>query len=381
MANRRHFGTVRKRPSGRWQAVYWQDGGLHSAGTFATKADALARLSTVEADFRRGAWIDPSAGQVTLKKYADEWITRRPDLAVRTRELYEDLLKLHILPSLGQTAIAGLTPSRVRGWNAALAAEHPSTASKAYRLLSTMMRNAVDDDLIAKTPCKVIGAATEHAAERPIATVAEIEALSIAMPSHLRLLVELASWCQLRRGELLGLRRSDVDLLHATIRITRSRTFKRDGSSLTKPPKTSSGIRTLSIPPNIMESMTNHLDHFTSVHKEAELFTSEAGAPLSAASLQRAWAKARRSVGRSDLHLHDLRHTGLTLAAATGATTAELMHRAGHASASASLRYQHATRDRDQVLANALAELATPKTISGTRASETPAMKAVRRVQ
>jgi hypothetical protein len=184
MANRRHFGTVRKRPSGRWQAVYWQEGGPHSAGTFATKADALARLSTVEADFRRGTWIDPSAGQVTLKTYANEWIARRPDLAIRTRELYEDLLRLHILPCLGQTTIAGIAPSKVRAWNAELTVKHPSTASKAYRLLSTMMRNAVDDDLIAKTPCKVVGAATEHAAERPNATIPEIEALSLAMPSH-----------------------------------------------------------------------------------------------------------------------------------------------------------------------------------------------------
>jgi integrase len=358
MANRRHFGTVRKRPSGRWQAVYWQEGGLHSAGTFATKADALARLSTVEADFRRGAWIDPSAGQVTLNSYANEWIARRPDLAVRTRELYEDLLRLHIIPYLGQSTIAGLTPSKVRAWNATLAAEYPSTASKAYRLLSTMMRNAVDDDLIAKTPCKVIGAATEHAAERPIATIPEIEALSMAMPGHLRLLVEMATWCQLRRGELLGLQRNDVDLMHQSIRITRSRNFRRDGSSLIKSPKTASGTRTLSIPPNVLVSLTNHLDHFTSEDKHALLFTSGSGTPLSATSLQRAWSKARLSIGRPDLHLHDLRHTGLTLAAATGATTAELMHRAGHASASASLRYQHATRDRDQVLAHALANLA-----------------------
>lgn len=375
MGSRRHFGTVRKRPSGRWQAVYWQDGGLHSAGTFATKADALACLSTVEADSRRGAWIDPSAGQVTLKAYANKWIARRPDLAVRTRELYEDLLRLHILPSLGQTSIAGLTPSKVRSWNAALAAEHPSTASKAYRLLSTMMRNAVDDDLIAKTPCKVVGAATEHAAERPIATIAEIEALSMAMPSHLRLLVELATWCQLRRGELLGLQRDDVDPMHGTIRITRSRNFRRDGSSLTKSPKTSSGTRTLSIPPNVLASLTIHLDRFTSADKNALLFTSESGTPLSATSLQRAWSKTRLSIGRPDLHLHDLRHTGLTLAAATGATTAELMHRAGHASASASLRYQHATRDRDQVLANALANLAVGTTSPNFRDSNKTRMK------
>jgi len=64
-----------------------------------------------------------------------------------------------------------------------------------------------------------------------------------------------------------------------------------------------------------------------------------------------------------DLHLHDLRHTGLTLAAATGTTTAELMHRAGHASANAALRYQHATKDRDRVLAEALAGLTTPAEI------------------
>jgi integrase len=57
------------------------------------------------------------------------------------------------------------------------------------------------------------------------------------------------------------------------------------------------------------------------------------------------------------VHLHDLRHTGLTFAATTGATTAELMRRAGHASADASLKYQHATQDRDRVLANALEDL------------------------
>ena len=50
-------------------------------------------------------------------------------------------------------------------------------------------------------------------------------------------------------------------------------------------------------------------------------------------ALQGSWERARMTIGRPDLRLHDMRHTGLTLAAATGATTAELMHRAGHASA------------------------------------------------
>jgi integrase len=372
MVTRRHFGSVRKRSSGRWQATYWHDGRLHSAGTFVAKADALAYLSTMEADLRRGAWIDPRAGQVTLKTYANEWLDRRPDLAVRTRELYRYVLDRHIFPSLGQSTLAGLAPSKIRGWHAGIAQDHPATAAKAYRLLSTIMRTAVVDGFILTSPCKVDGAGSEHAAERPIATVAEVDALTSAMPERLRLAVLLATWCQLRRGEILGLRRRDIDLMHATIRIEQSRTFTRDGSSLTKSPKTAAGRRTLSVPGNVTQAMIGHLEQFTAVDADALVFTMESGAPLTAVTLQRAWSKARRTIGRPDLHLHDLRHTGLTLAAATGATTAELMHRAGHSSVNAALRYQHATKDRDRVLADALEALVKPAPVIPIDRESTP---------
>jgi integrase len=114
----------------------------------------------------------------------------------------------------------------------------------------------------------------------------------------------------------------------------------------------------------VMELIIQHLERFTVAEADALLFTTEAGAPLTASVLQRAWSKARLMVGRPDLHLHDLRHTGLTLAAATGATTAELMHRAGHSSAAAALRYQHATQDRDRVLAHALEALVRPAKVA-----------------
>ena len=360
MTTRRHFGSVRKRASGRWQATYWHDGRLHSAGTFSAKADALAYLSTIEADLRRGAWIDPRAGQITLHMYAEEWLERRPDLAVRTDELYRYLLTNHILPTLGQVTLAGLAPSKIRGWHAGIAQGHPSTAAKSYRLLSTIMRTAVVDGLILTSPCKVDGAGTERAAERPMATIAEVDALATAMPDHLRLVVLLATWCQLRRGEILGLRRQDIDLMHATIKIEQSRTFTMDGQSLTKEPKTVAGRRSLSVPGNVTEAIIRHLDQFTDVSPDALVFTGKTGIPLTGNVLRDAWDRARRTIGRPDLHLHDLRHTGLTLAAATGATTAELMHRAGHASASAALRYQHATKDRDRVLADALEALVKP---------------------
>jgi integrase len=130
-----------------------------------------------------------------------------------------------------------------------------------------------------------------------------------------------------------------------------------DGTSITKLPKTSAGRRKLAIPAPLVAVLADHMTRFTEAAPSALVIRGRAGKDLSRDALQGSWEKARIAVGRPDLRLHDLRHTGLTLAAATGATTAELMHRAGHASAPAALRYQHATQDRDRVLAEALGEM------------------------
>lgn len=198
---------MRRRDSGKWQVVYWHEGRFRSAGTFSAKADALAQLSVIESDLRKGAWIDPRAGKVTLETYATEWIRLRPELAIRTKELYEYLLAKHILPTLGRVELQKLASSMIRGWHAELASRHASTAAKAYRLLSTITRTAVTDGLIVMSPCNVKGGGIERAPERPVATAAEVAALADAMPERLRLVVLLATWCQLRRGEILGLRR------------------------------------------------------------------------------------------------------------------------------------------------------------------------------
>lgn len=360
MATRRHFGAVRKRSSGRWQATYWHEGCNHSAGTFGSKGDALAHLSTIEADLRRGTWINPKSGDVTVETYANQWLEQRHDLSVRTYDLYRYILDRHIFPSLGQSTLAALSPSKIRTWNSTLAKDHPATGAKAYRLLSTIMRTAVLDGVIMTSPCKVKGAGSERSPERPVATVAEIEALQAAMPAHLRLVVLLATWCQLRRGEILGLRRCDIDLIGSTITVEQSRTFRMNGDSIIKEPKSKASRRVLAVPKEMTGALSEHLSLFAKSDQDALIFIGRDGKPLSANALQGSWERARSSVNRSDLRLHDLRHTGLTLSAATGATTAELMHRAGHSSASAALRYQHATENRDRVLATALGQLIKP---------------------
>jgi len=205
----------------------------------------------------------------------------------------------------------------------------------------------------------VKGAAVEHAPERPIATIAEVGALADAMPDHLRAAVLLAAWCQLRRGELLGLRRRDVDLLHGSLAVVQTRTVTMGGEMFEKAPKSDAGARTVAIPANVLPVLTDHLERFTATGPDAPVFVGEKGGPLRPQVLETAWKRARASIGRPELRIHDLRHSGLTWSAATGASIAELMRRAGHASPAAALRYQHATDDRDRALADALAGLAT----------------------
>ena len=130
-----------------------------------------------------------------MAEFADERLDQRSDLAYRTNGLYRYLLDGHILPALGPIFLVALSSSKVRSWHSGVAKQHPLTAAKAYRLLSSMMRTAVVDRLILSSPCKVDGAGVERAAERPVATVNEIHALEAAMPEPLQLIVPLATWC------------------------------------------------------------------------------------------------------------------------------------------------------------------------------------------
>jgi integrase len=307
--------------------------------------------------------------------YAERWLQARPDLRSSTRAKYRYLLDKHIIPStLGNVDMAALQPTDVRSWWARLAADIPSTAAGAYRLLATICNTAVADQVILRSPCRVKGGGSEKSSERPTASIAEVSAAVESVPEHLRLALLLGSWCQLRRGEILGLQRRDVDELHGQLRIERAFVVHTDGSKAIGPPKTEAGLRTIAIPGNVAPLLTHHLKTYVDGRPDAWLFPAESGQPIPPQTLNRAWARARRAVGRPDLHLHDLRHSGLTWSAAAGATTAELMHRAGHASPAAALRYQHATADRDRALADALAQLANVVPLGGpSKSGRSPA--------
>jgi integrase len=364
LARRRNYGSVRKLPSGRWQARYWDTGGQRPApATFATKADALAWLASAQTDQLRGTWVDPSAGTLNFATFANQWLAGRNDLRGTTYGKYRYLLDSHILLALGDLELRRLAPSQVRSWYQELAGRHQTVADDAYRLLRAILNTALADDLIVRSPCQVKGAGQVRSPERPVASVEEVAAAVEAMPERYRLAVLLTAWCQLRRGEVLALQRRHVDRLHKTVKVEQAWSVPYNSAPTIGPPKTAAGVRTLAIPAHVVPALEEHLNGWVGPEPDAWLFGTSTGTALSPRNFQRMWSAARREAGRPDLHLHDLRHSGLTWSAATGATTAELMRRGGHANPRAALRYQHATQDRDQALADALAQMATADVI------------------
>ncbi len=213
----RTSGSVRKLPSGKWQARRYSPAGERSAlGVYATKAEADRHLRSVLADQARAGCssIPATAGprsSTTQRRGSSSGRGLRP----WTRELYDGLLRNHILPTLGHVELAKLTPAVVRAWHAKLSASSTISAitvAKAYRLLKTIMGTAVEDELIARNPCIIKGATVERSPERPIATIAEVDRLVELAEPWMKALTLTATYTSLRLGELSALTKRQVDL-------------------------------------------------------------------------------------------------------------------------------------------------------------------------
>jgi integrase len=254
--------------------------------------------------------------------------------------------------------LAAIKPKDVREWYAATLTDRPTMRSHAYSLLRTIMGSAVVDELIDANPCRIVGAGRAKRVHkiRP-ASVEELSAVTNEMPERLRLMVTLASWCALRFGETIELQRGDVDLSDEVIRIRRAAVRTDKGFEVTTP-KSDAGVRDVAIPPHLIPAIEAHLAKYVGKKRDSLLFPNECGKHLQPSTLNRHWYKARASAGREDLRWHDLRHSGAVLAAATGASLAELMARLGHSTPQAAMRYQHAAQGRDREIAALLSKLA-----------------------
>ncbi len=165
---RRHFGSVRKLPSGRWQASYWYDGRHHVAPrTYASKADAQAWLTKAESEIARGTWAAPAAGRLTVNELAERWLASNPLKRVSSVERDRSILR-HILPvnwphrlaQVSRTDLQRMVDRWVLGYS-------PSTVGRMASVLRALFSYAVDAELVARSPASGLRLPRTSLVERP----------------------------------------------------------------------------------------------------------------------------------------------------------------------------------------------------------------------
>lgn len=250
--------------------------------------------------------------------------------------------------------IQSITTAAIRQWHAETAAVTPTTAAKAYRLLRAILATAVTDGLLVTNPCVVRNAGQERAPERQLPSLPLVWRIADGVGARYRAMVLTAALAGLRSGELVALQRRHVDLLRRTITVDQQAQTVVGRGLVTGPPKSAAGARTVAIPEALASILEDHLARWSGPEPTALVFHRGARRSHPQPALVPPVPRRSRRRRRPVAPLHDLRHLAGTLAAATGASTRELMARLGHSTPRAALIYQHATAERDHQIAHGI---------------------------
>ena len=185
---------------------------------------AEAFLVTVEADKLRGSYIDPRAGRITLRRYASDWLAAQT-FDESTREATESRLRVHVYPHLGDRGLGAIRPSHVQAWDRALQQQNvaPTYRRVLFANLSAIFAAAVDDERIAKNPCRAASVKPPRLVARKVTPWSREQVLQAhgALPRRYRVAATLAAGCGLRQGEVFGLAVDDVEFLGRTLHVVR----------------------------------------------------------------------------------------------------------------------------------------------------------------
>lgn len=329
------MANIAKQPSGQWRARYRDTAGKEHARHFARKVDAQRWLDETTAAVVTGQYVDPKMGRTTVAEYAAKWESVQVGRS-GTARITDNALRLHILPRLGNRPMQSVLRSdvqlMVKSLGQALA---PGTVRNVYNTLARMYGAAVDDRVIASSPCRriVLPADDDEGEVRPPAP-AQVVALVLAVPERYRALLILLAGSGLRIGEALGLQVGDVDFLRRTVRVER----QRMQSGLMGPTKTPKSVRAVPVGQVVIDALAAHVAAHPTT---GDLFTATKGQPLRYGAWKAVWVGAIAETGL-DLTTHDLRHFYASGLIAGGASVKQVQAVLGHASPVITLKiYSH----------------------------------------
>ena len=331
----------------------------------------LGEIGLMEARTRRDEFVvkvrreeaPALATNLALAEVALDWLAVQRhrveicDLRPRTLDIYEQGLRLHVLPELGTRRVRTIRPDDLVAWHRRRQSEGcaPDSIHAWWTPLRLVLAHAVRLGHVDSNPADKL-----MAHERPKAgqsrkrflTRSEMQRLLAVTPSHYRPAVATGLFAGLRLGEALGLVWADVDTAGQVLRVR----FQLDRTGRRQELKTSAGRRDVILLPSLAAELRRHRLASPYSHGNDLAFASSTGRTIGHRNVsRRGLAKGCERAGLTGVTFHALRHTFASVLIAQGEDPVFVSRQLGHANPAITLRVyshlfdaaRHADRARD----------------------------------
>ncbi|HLI70270.1 MAG TPA: site-specific integrase [Ktedonobacteraceae bacterium] len=339
-------GSVFKRSGERkkpWVAQITQDGKKTVVGYYKTEAEAITARNKALRDVEQGTWVANS--KQTVGEYLNYWLehVHKPRVGETSYQDYRYALDARIIPALGHIQMQKLTMHQVQMFYSKLTDKEELGARRVHMLHSLLhgaLAHAVRENLLARNVCEGVQLPRLDERERPALTPEQaMQMLASVQDSQLRMIVQLAVVTGLRRGELCALKWQDVDFAKRYLHIRRNLVRLKGQGLVEKSPKTKRSRRDISLPLFVVDALKQHQAHQQEVRQAAGdswqehdlVFCKKDGTHIHVNTLDRWFKKLLESANLPpEMHLHDLRHSMVTILLQMGIPAHVVQEIAGH---------------------------------------------------
>jgi integrase len=324
----------------RYLAIWSGPDGREQSKAFARKGEADRYGAAMETDALRGIGIDMKSSRVTIGDWCERvWLpgyaSRRPSTVRSARGHIRQ-----ISTEFGTMTFGIVLPSHVKAWTARLLAEgyEQSYVYKLHSRLAQVFSDAIDDGLVARSPCSRKTSPGQGQQRPYVASTEQVWALYEAFPPRIRPAVLLGAYAGLRVAEACGLRLADVDFMRAVIHPA--------VQYPAEPLKTETSRTAVPVAQSMALELAAHVRRFPG----QTVLTNPDGSRLGPWTVDRAVRLSREAAGLpGGFRFHDLRHYFASLLIASGADVKTVQARVRHKSAKTTLDcYGHLWPDRDE---------------------------------
>jgi integrase len=364
-------GSVFRQQNGRWRGVLdlgWVDGKRVRRWVSApTEREVLAKLTELKETQRKG--LNLAARPRTFGEWLDEWLAMKERQGTRGTTLrgYRWLIREHIRPTLGRKPLDKLSPTDVRRLVETKSAS--GLSGQSVRLMHGLIRNVLADaereELVYRNVAKLVRPPGVQRAEVRALTVEEARRLvAVIKGDRFEALWLCALTLGLRKGELLGLRWTDIDFDAGTLRV-RQALQRVDGRLVLVEPKTSLSRRTVPVPAATLAALRSRRAQQDEEQLAAKntwvqwglVFTTHIGRPIDPRNLSRSWYLIRERAELGPVRVHDLRHSCASFMLAAGASPRTVMKTLGHSQIGLTMNtYTHVLPDLERTAVDAAAD-------------------------